>query len=119
MHPERDGAPTPWVLAGLANPEPLTWVLDLNEGVTFQNGTPLDGAALAALLTFQLAENPDFAAGLPGATAVATGPLQGQVDDVAAGAERARACWPTSRWCPSTTWRPTRPTARRARRRPI
>ncbi|MBW0117655.1 ABC transporter substrate-binding protein, partial [Pseudonocardia abyssalis] len=76
MHPERDGAPTPWVLSGLDNPDPLTWVLDLNGGVTFQNGAPLDGAALAALLTFQLAENPDFGAGLPGATAAATGPLQ-------------------------------------------
>lgn len=76
MHPERDGDPTPWVLSGLANPGPLTWVLDLNDGVTFQNGAPLDGAALAALLTFQLAENPDLAAGLPGATAAATGPLQ-------------------------------------------
>ncbi|MBW0090816.1 hypothetical protein I4I73_10125 [Pseudonocardia sp. KRD-184] len=76
MRPERDGAPTPWVLAGLANPEPLTWTLTLNEGVAFGNGAPLDGAALAALLTFQLAENPDFAAALPGATATASGPLE-------------------------------------------
>lgn len=75
MRPEAGGAPTPWVLAELANPEPLAWTLTLRENVTFQNGTPLDGAALAALLTFQLAENPDFAAALPGATATATGSL--------------------------------------------
>lgn len=76
MRPERAGEPTPWVLAGLANPAPLSWTLTLNEGVTFQNGRALDGAALADLLTFQLAENPDLAAALPGATLAATGPLQ-------------------------------------------
>ncbi|HZG89662.1 MAG TPA: hypothetical protein VEZ42_05555, partial [Pseudonocardia sp.] len=76
MRPEREGEPSPWVLAELTNPEPLSWVLRLDEGITFQNGAPLDGAALAALLTFQLAENPDFAGGLPGATAAATGPLE-------------------------------------------
>lgn len=76
MRPQRAGEPTPWVLRELSNPDASTWVLDLNEGITFQNGSPLDGAALAALLTFQLAENPDLTSGLPGATAAATGPLQ-------------------------------------------
>ena len=76
MRPERGGEPSPWVLAGLTNPEPLMWTLSVNEGVMFQNGAPLDGNALAALLNFQLAENPDFAAALPGATAAASGPLE-------------------------------------------
>ncbi|MFC5993232.1 ABC transporter substrate-binding protein [Pseudonocardia hispaniensis] len=76
MRPERGGEPTPWVLSELANPEPLSWRLRLNEGITFQNGAALDGAALAALLTFQLAENPSFAAALPGASAAVTGPLE-------------------------------------------
>jgi peptide/nickel transport system substrate-binding protein len=72
MRPERGGEPSPWLLSSLTNPGPTTWLLTLNEGVRFQNGNRLDGAALAALLTFQLAENPDFAAALPGATATAT-----------------------------------------------
>lgn len=76
MRPQRGGEPTPWVLAALANPTPTTWTLTLRDGVAFENGTVLDAAALAALLTFQLAKNPDFAAALPGATAAATGPLQ-------------------------------------------
>ncbi|OLT11890.1 hypothetical protein BJF78_25515 [Pseudonocardia sp. CNS-139] len=76
MRPERGADPTPWVLEGLANPAPTTWELTLHDGVRFQNGAALDGPALAALLTFQLAENPDFAAALPGATAVAAGPRE-------------------------------------------
>jgi len=76
MHPERGGAPTPWVLQELTNPAPTTWVLRLRDGVTFQNGTPLTGAALADLITFQLAENPDVASALEGATAAASGPLE-------------------------------------------
>ncbi|GEL17554.1 ABC di/peptide transporter substrate-binding protein [Pseudonocardia asaccharolytica DSM 44247 = NBRC 16224] len=76
MRPEPGGEPTPWVLSELANPERLTWRLRLNENITFQNGAPLDGAALAALLTYQLAENPSLAAALPGASAAATGPLE-------------------------------------------
>lgn len=76
MRPERGGEPSPWVLSGLENPEPLTWVLTLNEGISFQNGAALDGEALAALLTYQLTGSPDFAAALPGATVAATGPLE-------------------------------------------
>lgn len=76
MRPERDGEPTPWVLADLTNTEPLAWALTLRDGVTFTNGAPLDAAALAALLTFQLAENADLAAALPGATVTASGPLE-------------------------------------------
>ncbi|WP_433497081.1 ABC transporter substrate-binding protein [Sphaerimonospora sp. CA-214678] len=76
MRPTHGGEPTPWVLSELTNSGPSTWVLRLSEGITFQNGAPLDGAALAALLTYQLAENPSFAAALPNAKAKATGPLE-------------------------------------------
>ncbi|MDN5749416.1 MAG: ABC transporter substrate-binding protein [Pseudonocardia sp.] len=76
MRPALDGAPTPWVLSDLTNSAPLVWTLTLHEGVAFGNGASLDGAALAALLTYQLAENPSFAAALPGASAAATGPLE-------------------------------------------
>lgn len=76
MRPQRGGEPKPWVLEALANATPTTWTLTLREGVAFENGTALDAPALAALLTFQLTKNPDFAAALPGATAAATGPRQ-------------------------------------------
>lgn len=75
MRPQRGGEPEPWVLSELTNPEPLAWDLTLPEGATFVNGTALDAAALADLVTFQLAENPDVAAALPGATAAATDAL--------------------------------------------
>ena len=74
MRPERGAAPSPWVLEELTNPSATTWTLTLREGVRFQNGKALDGPALAALLTFQLERNPDLAAALPGATAVAADP---------------------------------------------
>lgn len=74
MRPERGAAPSPWVLKELTNPSPTTWSLTLHEGIRFQNGAPLDSAALAALLTFQLERNPDLAAALPGASAAATDP---------------------------------------------
>ncbi|MGD9988803.1 ABC transporter substrate-binding protein, partial [Pseudonocardia sp.] len=76
MRPERGGAPSPWVLRTLTNPSPLTWVLTLNDNVAFQNGRRLDGAALAELITYQLARNEEFGAALPGATAAATGPSE-------------------------------------------
>jgi peptide/nickel transport system substrate-binding protein len=76
MRPERGGAPTPWVLAGLDSPGPLTWRMTLRDDVTFVDGAPLDAAALTALLTYQLAESEDFAAALPGATAAVTGPRE-------------------------------------------
>ena len=76
MRPDRGGAPTPWVLAGLTNPQPVTWKLAQRENVTFLDGAPLNSAALADLLTFQLAENPSFTTALPGATAAVTGPLE-------------------------------------------
>lgn len=64
------------MLADLASTGPTTWRLTLPEGASFVNGTVLDGAALADLVTFQLAENASLAAALPGATAAATGPLE-------------------------------------------
>ncbi|MCW0215736.1 MAG: ABC transporter substrate-binding protein [Pseudonocardia sp.] len=76
MRPERGGAPSPWVLDSLTNPQPLSWVLTLRPGITFQNTSALDGTALAALLAAQLADNPDLTAALPGASATATGPLE-------------------------------------------
>ncbi|MBP2369016.1 ABC transporter substrate-binding protein [Pseudonocardia parietis] len=76
MRPERSGEPTPWVLEDLASTGPTTWRLTLPEGASFVNGRALDGAALAELITFQLAENATLADALPGATAAATGPLE-------------------------------------------
>ncbi|SFM60515.1 peptide/nickel transport system substrate-binding protein [Pseudonocardia ammonioxydans] len=76
MRPERGGEPTPWVLEDLTSTGPTTWRLTLPEDVSFVNGRALDGAALAELITFQLAENASLGAALPGATAAASGPLE-------------------------------------------
>ncbi|ODU02999.1 MAG: hypothetical protein ABS81_15780 [Pseudonocardia sp. SCN 72-86] len=76
MKPELGGSPSPWVLRTLTNPSPQTWVLTLNDKVAFQDGRALDGGALAELITYQLANNKEFAAALPGATAAASGPLE-------------------------------------------
>lgn len=73
MHPERDAEPSPWILSDLANPDPHTWELTLHKDIEFGNGTPLDADALADLLTYQLAENDDFAAALPDANATVSG----------------------------------------------
>lgn len=74
MRPDRAGDPTPWVLEELTSTGPLTWRMTLPPDASFVNGRPLDAAALAELITFQLADNASFAAALPGATAAATGP---------------------------------------------
>ncbi|WP_300007703.1 ABC transporter substrate-binding protein [Pseudonocardia sp.] len=78
-HPMRlgaDGEPEPWVLEALDQVDELTWRLTLREGVTFQNGTAVDGAALAAGMQRQIDEFAALAAILPGATAQATGALE-------------------------------------------
>jgi peptide/nickel transport system substrate-binding protein len=73
MKPQVGGTVTPWLLKSLTNTSPTTWVLTLNSGITFQDGTPLDAAALVACMSYQLKENSSATAALPGATVTATG----------------------------------------------
>ncbi|MGH8931630.1 MAG: ABC transporter substrate-binding protein [Egibacteraceae bacterium] len=57
----------------LEQPTPNLWVLTLKPGITFQNGRPVDGQAVAAAFTRQLAERPSAADAIPGAKVEATG----------------------------------------------
>lgn len=71
-----DGEIQPWTLESLGRTDDRTWMLTLREGVTFQNGTPVDGVALAATMTRQLVLSPAAQAQLEGSTVTATGPRE-------------------------------------------
>jgi hypothetical protein len=43
------------------------WVLTLNSGIRFQDGKPLNAAALIACMQYQLKQNSSATAALPGA----------------------------------------------------
>ncbi|MEV6520633.1 ABC transporter substrate-binding protein [Longispora sp. NPDC051575] len=76
MKPVAGGKLVPWLLESApAQAGPTTWTLKLRPNLTFQNGKPLDGAALAAAMTFSLTDNSSVKPMLPGATAKADGPL--------------------------------------------
>ena len=62
MRPERDGNPSPWVLAGMEAAGDTTWELELRDGVTFENGTVFDAAGLVELIDFANENNNGFAA---------------------------------------------------------
>jgi peptide/nickel transport system substrate-binding protein len=72
-----DGQHYPWLLEELEQIDDVTWRLHLREGITFQNGTPLDAATLAALINRQMelssSAQSNFAAGT---MAEATGDLE-------------------------------------------
>ena len=73
MRPQLDGAVKPWLLKSLTNTSPTTWVLTLNSGIRFQDGKPLNAAALIACMQYQLKQNSSATAALPGARLTATG----------------------------------------------
>ncbi len=73
MRPQTDGTVRPWLLKSLTNTSPTTWVLTLNSGIRFQDGKPLNAAALVACLRYQLKQNSSATAALPGAQLTATG----------------------------------------------
>lgn len=76
MKPVAGGNLTPWLLqAAPERTSPTTWTLTLKPDLAFQNGKPLDAAALAAVLTFHLAENSSVKPMLPGASVAVSGPL--------------------------------------------
>jgi peptide/nickel transport system substrate-binding protein len=74
LRPTPSGEPEPWVLKSAETVSPTEWELEVNEGVSFQNGSPCDAEAVAALINHQLAENALLKPILPGALAEATGP---------------------------------------------
>jgi peptide/nickel transport system substrate-binding protein len=73
MRPQLDGTVKPWLLKSLANTSPTTWVLTLNSPIRFQDGKPLNAAALIACMQYQLKQNSSATAALPGARLTATG----------------------------------------------
>lgn len=68
--------PEPWVLESLDRTSDTTWRLRLRPGVTFQNGAPLDGAALAATMARQLEKSSSAQAVLGGAKVERAGDLE-------------------------------------------
>ncbi len=50
-----DGQFHPWLLESLENTDDLTWKMTLRQGLTFQNGKPVDAAAVLACITRQMA----------------------------------------------------------------
>ncbi|NJM08875.1 ABC transporter substrate-binding protein [Candidatus Gracilibacteria bacterium] len=79
-----DGQHYLWLLEELEQIDDVTWRLHLREGITFQNGAPLDAAALAALINRQMelssSAQSNFAAGT---TAEVTGELEVTLNTVA------------------------------------
>lgn len=61
MRPVTGKEPEPWLLQDVKNTDDLTWVLTLKDKTRFQNGSPLDGKALAAVMNHQLKNNESLA----------------------------------------------------------
>ncbi|HEX5741953.1 MAG TPA: ABC transporter substrate-binding protein [Pilimelia sp.] len=74
MKPVAGGKLEPWLLESAQQAGPTSWRLRLKPNLTFQNGQPIDAAAVAAVMTFHLAQNPAVKPLLPGATVAATDP---------------------------------------------
>jgi peptide/nickel transport system substrate-binding protein len=65
----------PWLLQSLTQTAPTVWTLKLRPDINFQNGDPLDADALAATMTYSLANNTSLQPDLPGAKVAVAGPL--------------------------------------------
>ena len=72
-----DGTVAPWLAKSLTQVDDLTWVIALNEGVTFQNGRAMDAEAVKEVMDFRLATKPALQGLLPSGTRFdVTGPLE-------------------------------------------
>lgn len=72
-----DGQHHPWLLSALDHPEPNRWVMTLREGLTFQNGKPVDADAVLAAIEAAIAHSPSARGAVPeGASFDVTGPLE-------------------------------------------
>jgi peptide/nickel transport system substrate-binding protein len=69
---DSSGQLQPWLLESYAQIDPRNWRLTLRPNVKFQNGKPLDAAAMAAAMNRQLAQCASTKATLSGASAKAT-----------------------------------------------
>jgi peptide/nickel transport system substrate-binding protein len=68
----------PNLAASFSNPDPLTWVYELRDGVTFWDGSPMTSADVAATMNHSLTDPTSFQNYLYAdvASVTATGPLQ-------------------------------------------
>ncbi|MFN6979394.1 MAG: ABC transporter substrate-binding protein, partial [Gemmobacter sp.] len=77
MQFREDGRHYPWLLERLENPEPTRWVMTLREGLTFQNGKPVDAPAVLAAIEAARAHSASAKGAVPeGAVFAVTGPLE-------------------------------------------
>ncbi len=77
MQFREDGRHHPWLLERLENPEPTRWVMTLRAGLTFQNGKPVDAAAVLAAIEAARAHSASAKGAVPdGAIFAVTGPLE-------------------------------------------
>ncbi|WP_436771075.1 ABC transporter substrate-binding protein [Yinghuangia sp. YIM S09857] len=76
MEAGEDGVVRPWLAQSVVQTSPTEWRITLRPGLTFQNGKPVDAAAVDAALTRQIAKSKAVRTYLAEGTAVrATGPL--------------------------------------------
>lgn len=72
-----DGQYHPWLLEALTSTDDLTWKMTLRQGLTFQNGKPVDAAAVLACITRQMKNSGTAQGSIPAdATFEVTGPLE-------------------------------------------
>ncbi len=77
MEFQPDGSIAPWLAKSLTQVDDLTWVIALNEGVTFHNGRALDAAAVMEVIDYRRANSSGVQGVVPEATVFeATGPLE-------------------------------------------
>ena len=70
-----DGVPESWVAASAESVSDTEWELTIHEGVTFQNGNPVDADAVVAVLQAHVAASDTLASALPDVAFEATGDL--------------------------------------------
>lgn len=72
-----DGSVTPWLAESLTRVDDTTWIIAVNDGVTFQNGAAMDVPAVLASIAYFRDRSSGTLAVLPaGATFTQTGPLE-------------------------------------------
>jgi peptide/nickel transport system substrate-binding protein len=77
MQFQPDGTITPWLAESLEREGDLTWILTIRDGVTFQNGRPMDVPAVLEAIAYHRERNPGTQAVLPeAATFTQTGPRE-------------------------------------------
>jgi peptide/nickel transport system substrate-binding protein len=76
MKPEGPGKLAPWLLATApVHTSADVWTLTLRPNIKFQNGDPLNAAALAQTMNYMLVNNTELSPTLPGTKVAATGLL--------------------------------------------